>query len=240
MTSPAASARATAPRKPGYRWVYLWHWPIRIMHWIAALAIVVLVITGLYIGKPYFMTSGEASDHFLMGWMRFLHFTAAGALVATGIIRAYWLLAGNRYERWSALFPVKPRDWVNTFLVLRKYLFIMPEKTPHFLGHNPLQQLSYTGIYALALFQVVSGFTLYGQANPGGLFDTGFGWLAPLLGGMQTVRFLHHVATWVFLIFLPIHVHFAIRADLFHKHPSLPSIISGGRFVRDDAKYEDE
>ncbi|HEX9580767.1 MAG TPA: Ni/Fe-hydrogenase, b-type cytochrome subunit [Gemmatimonadales bacterium] len=240
MTTPvAAPSGVMAPQKPGYRWVYVWHWPLRAMHWIAAGAIVVLVITGLYIGKPYFMTTGD-SDHFLMGWIRFLHFSAAGVLVATGILRVYGLFVGNRYERWSALFPIKPRDWVNTFLVIRKYLFILPEKTPHFLGHNPLQQFSYTGVYALALFQVVSGFTLYGQASPGGLFDTTFGWVAPLMGGMQTVRFLHHVCTWAFLIFLPIHVHFALRADRFHKHPSLPAIISGGRFVRDDATYEDE
>ncbi|HXV86572.1 MAG TPA: Ni/Fe-hydrogenase, b-type cytochrome subunit [Gemmatimonadales bacterium] len=240
MTAPAAGAPARAPSKSGYRWVYLWHWPIRIMHWVAALAIVVLVVTGFYIGKPYFMTSGEASDHFLMGWVRFLHFAAAGVLVATGIIRVYWLFAGNRYERWTALFPVRPRDWVNTFLVIRKYLFIMPERTPHFLGHNPLQQLSYTGLYALVLFQVISGFALYGQADPGGLFATTFGWVAPLVGGMQRLRFLHHVVTWAFLIFLPVHVHFSVRADRLHKHPALPAIISGGRFVRDDLRFEDE
>jgi Ni/Fe-hydrogenase b-type cytochrome subunit len=240
MTTPVADRAAAARQKPGYRWVYLWHWPLRMMHWIAAAAILALAITGLYIGKPYFMTTGEASDHFLMGWMRFVHFAAAGVLVATGIIRVYWLFVGNRYERWTALFPVKPRDWVNTLLVLRKYLFIMPERTPHFLGHNPLQQFSYTGIYALVAFQVLSGFALYGQADPGGLFATAFGWVAPLVGGMQTLRFLHHVCTWAFLIFLPIHIHFSVRADLLHKEARVSSIISGGRFVRDDVPFEDE
>ena len=40
------------------------------MHWIAAACVVVLMVTGFYIGRPYFMTSGEASAHFLMGWVR--------------------------------------------------------------------------------------------------------------------------------------------------------------------------
>ena len=38
-----------------------------------------------------------------MGWMRFVHFTAASVLVATVIVRVYWLLAGNKFERWVAL-----------------------------------------------------------------------------------------------------------------------------------------
>jgi len=72
------------PRASGdYRWVYLWEWPIRAMHWTAALCVVVLAVTGLYIGKPYFVTGGEASAHFLMGWVRFFHFAAAALLVMT-------------------------------------------------------------------------------------------------------------------------------------------------------------
>ena len=45
--------------------------------------------------------------------MRLVHFAAAAVLVATAIVRMYWLLAGNRFERWRALFPVRPRDWGN-------------------------------------------------------------------------------------------------------------------------------
>ena len=49
-----------------YKRVHLWHWPIRAMHWIAALCVAVLIVTGFYIGGPYFMTYGQPSDHFLM------------------------------------------------------------------------------------------------------------------------------------------------------------------------------
>ena len=38
-----------------YRWVYLWQLPLRLTHWIAAISIVVLFLTGFYIGRPYFM-----------------------------------------------------------------------------------------------------------------------------------------------------------------------------------------
>jgi len=210
------------------------------MHWLAALSIVVLAVTGLYIGRPYFMTSGDTSAHYLMGWVRFLHFAAAAVLVATAIVRCYWLFAGNKYERLPALFPVRPRDWVNMLRQVKYYLMIQPEQAPHYLGHNPLQQISYTAVYGLALLQVVTGFVLYGQANPGGFFFAAFGWIAALFGGLPIVRFVHHVATWGFLIFIPIHVYLATRADLLERGGAISSIITGGRFVPSRHHFIDE
>ncbi len=242
-TAPPVDAPPKRPRpaKPGYKSVYLWHWPIRAMHWFAAGSIAVLAVTGLYIGKPYFIVGGgEASDHFLMGWMRFLHFSAAGVLVATAVIRLYWLFVGNRYERWQALFPLHPRDWKNMLLVLRKYLTFKSDKTPHWLGHNPLQQLRFTVLYGVALVQVITGFAMYGLSNPGGFFATTFGWVAPLFGGIQVVRFVHHVFTWYFLIFFPLHVYMSLRADLLHREARVSSIVDGFRFVRDDVEFIDE
>ena len=235
-----ALAHKVPPPSGNYKWVYLWEWPIRAMHWAAAGSIVVLVVTGFYIGRPYFITSGDTSAHYLMGWARFLHFAAAAVFVATGIVRAYWLLAGNQFERWRALFPVTKQDWINAVKQVKFYLMIQPEKAPHYLGHNPLQQFSYTGMYAVAATMVVTGFAMYGQANPGGFWYTLFGWVVPVLGGIQVVHFVHHVLTWAFLIFVPIHVYLALRADLLERSGTISSIVSGGRFVRSDVTYVDE
>jgi len=235
----AALADMVEPAEGDRVWVYLWHWPIRAMHWIAALSIVVLVVTGFYIGKPYFMTGGEATSRFTMGWVRFIHFSAAATLVATGIVRLYWLFAGNRYERLPALFPVRRRDWVNLWRMIKYYFMIDEEHAPHYLGHHPLQQLTYTMTYLVALLMAVTGFTLYGLSNPGGFFASAFGWVAPLLGGNQRVRFLHHALTWVFLIFIPIHVYLAVRADSMDRTGTISSILSGGRFVPKDQEFTD-
>jgi Ni/Fe-hydrogenase b-type cytochrome subunit len=172
--------------------------------------------------------------------MRAIHFGAAAVLVSTAIVRLYWLFAGNKFERWPALFPVRPRDWVNLVRQVKYYLLIQPERAPHYLGHNPLQQLSYTALYGVALLQVVTGFALYGQADPGGFFFRALGWVAPLFGGMPIVRFVHHVATWVFLSFIPIHVYLAMRADLLERGGAISSIISGGRFVPSGQRFIDE
>jgi Ni/Fe-hydrogenase 1 B-type cytochrome subunit len=233
-------ARKIPPPSGEYHWVLLWELPLRTMHWVAAACIVVLAVTGFYIGKPYFLTGGEASSHFLMGKVRLIHFATAGVLVATAIVRAYWLFMGNKFERLAALFPVRPRDWVNMVQQVKFYLMIQPEKAPHYLGHNPLQQLSYTGMYLIALLVAVTGFTLYGQSAPGGFFFTVTTWVPRLFGGLQKVRFFHHISIWAFLAFIPIHVYLAMRADVLERTGTISSIISGGRFVRSDITYVDE
>lgn len=248
--APPSSVRAAAPAygapPPGaeYRWVYIWQWPIRAMHWSAALSIVVLVITGFYIGRPFFFVASDAGQQspYLMGFVRLAHFIAAGVLVATAIVRFYWLFAGNKFERLPALFPVRGRDLKNLVRMVKFYLFIGrdADHPPHYLGHHPMQQLSYTAIYVLGLVMVVTGFAMYGDANPGGLIYRGFHWLGPALGGMPNVRVLHHVLTWAWLIFVPMHVYLATRADVVEKEGTMSSIISGGRFVRTDHDYEDE
>ena len=233
-----ALGRPGPPAESGWRWVYLWGVPLRVMHWIAALAIVALVVTGLYIGRPFF--TGGAEPGLLMTRVRFIHYLAAVFLVTTAIVRAYWLLAGNRFERLAALFPVRRRDWVNLFGMVKHYLMIGRREGPNYLGHNPLQQLSYTGVYALALLEVVTGVTLYSQASPLGLWYKLTFWVVPLAGSLQTVRLIHHAVTWIFIPFVVIHVYLSIRADNYGLPGTVSGIVSGGRFFREGVEYEDE
>jgi Ni/Fe-hydrogenase 1 B-type cytochrome subunit len=225
---------------PGtYRWIYLWQLPIRVTHWFAAAALVLLAVTGYYIGQPYLMTSGEPSSHFLMGWMRFLHLSAAGVLVAAAMLRVYWLFMGNRYESWKALFPFKKKDWVNTWRMIKAYVAVRPDEAPHYVGHNPLQQIFYTLFYGLAVVEVATGFALYGLSNPGGLIYRTFSWIGPAMGGWQVARFLHHALLWVFVSFIPVHIYLVVRAAVLDREGTITSIFTGGRFIHDDVDFED-
>jgi len=225
------------PPAPGYRWVYLWHWPLRAMHWFAAVSIFFLVVTGLYIGRPYFVTGGPSG--FTVQYMRLTHFVFAAVLVTTAIIRLYWLFAGNRFERWNALFPVRGRDLKNMVQVVKYYLLIHPERGPHYLGHNPMQQFSYTFTYVVAFLLTITGFIMFGEANPTGTIATLTLWMAPYFGGIQMVRVIHHVATWWFPMFIILHVYLAIRSEVVEKQGNMSAIVSGGRFVPVDTHYVD-
>lgn len=234
-----ALGRGLSRERGNFTWVYLWSAPLRAMHWIAAACIIVLIVTGFYIGRPYFMTSGEASAHFLMGWVRFTHFTAAAVLVMTGIVRVYWLFAGNRFERFTALFPVTPKNLRRTGRTLSAYLTFRPEKQASMVGHEPLQQYAYTILYLMTIVTVVTGFTMYGQSNPGGIIFRAFAWVPPLFGGLQGVRLVHHVLAWGFIVFAVIHVYFTIRSDYVERVGRVSSIITGGRYVSTDETYDD-
>ena len=237
--TPYTLGRPLARERGNFTWVYLWGAPLRAMHWIAALCVVVLIVTGFYIGRPYITTTGEASAHFLMGRMRFLHFTAAAVLVMTGIVRAYWLLAGNRFERLSALFPLTAKNFRNMWRTALGYLTLSPNRTPAYVGHNPLQQVLYTGTYVTAIVMVVTGFTMYGQSDPGGLIFRAFSWVPPLLGGLPIVRLVHHALTYGFIIFVIVHVYFGIRADYVERAGVISSIITGGRYIPANEEYVD-
>jgi Ni/Fe-hydrogenase 1 B-type cytochrome subunit len=222
-----------------FTWVYLWSAPIRAMHWIAAACVLTLIVTGFYIGRPYFATGGEASAHFLMGRVRFVHFAAAAVLVMTGIVRLYWLMVGNQFERLPALFPATKKNLSNLLKTANAYLTFRPERQADFVGHNPMQQWSYTAVYLGVIVTVVTGFTLYGQSEPGGFIYRSLSWLPALLGGLQGVRVIHHLMTWAFVLFIEMHVYFAIRSDYVERAGVVSSIITGGRYISVDRTYED-
>jgi len=209
------------------------------MHWIAALAIVVLIVTGLYIGRPYFLTAG-GPPQYLMGYIRLIHFIAAGALVMTGVVRVYWLLAGNQFERLPALFPIRTRDWVNLVKQVKYYLMIGEGDSVHYIGHNPLQQLSYTFTYVVALVVAVTGFAMFGQANPGGFWYTITEPMTNAVGGIQMVRLVHHLCVWWFIIFPIIHIYLVLRKEITEHGGGLSGIVSGGHYIRADVDYVDE
>jgi Ni/Fe-hydrogenase 1 B-type cytochrome subunit len=228
------------PRARGdITWIYLWGAPLRVSHWLSAVALVVLFASGFYIGRPYFSTAGEASSHFLMARFRFVHFLAATVLIMGAIVRVYWMFAGNQFERWPALFPFTRRNARAMYMMLRSYLTLEPRIQPHFVGHNPLAQLAYTAIYFLTAIMVVTGFTMYGQSEPGGFFYSMFVWVPPLFGGLQHLRLVHHAIMWFYPIFFSVHIYLAVRADYIERAGVVSSMLTGGRFVQSDEQFED-
>ena len=60
-------------RKKCLREVYVWELPVRIYHWLNALCIVILCITGFIIADPpAIMTETEANLSYWFGMVRFI------------------------------------------------------------------------------------------------------------------------------------------------------------------------
>lgn len=216
--------------------IYVFQAPVRAWHWIHALAITVLAITGYFIANPLPTLSGEASDHFLMGYMRLVHFLAAFVFAVGLVVRFYWSLVGNHYSRELLYVPVWRLDWWRRVWHEIKFYAFLTRKMSKNPGHNPLAQFFMWAInVVLALFMVVTGFALYSQGTGAGSWaDLMFGWVFVIEPSSQAVRMWHLMGMWLMLLFIIIHIYMVIRAEFMARQNSISVMINGWRTFKDD------
>ena len=214
--------------------VYVYEAPVRLWHWINAASITVLALTGYFIGSPLPTMPGEASAHYLMGYIRFAHFTA-GYLLAVGLIgRTYWALVGNHHAREMFWVPIFQKAYWNEVLTMLKwYAFLIP-RPGRYVGHNPLARFAmFSGFLMLTIFMIVTGFALYGEGSQMGSWqERMFGWVIPLMGQSQDVHTYHRLCAWYLLLFTIVHLYFVIREDITSGLTVVSSMISGWRDVK--------
>ena len=215
--------------------VYIWEAPVRLYHWVTVACMLVLVATGLLIGHPVaILTSGDASASQWFGNVRFFHFAAAFVALFAFVIRLYWMFAGNRYARWSNFLPITPSllgaQFRQVVQVIKVDLLQLQGKPLEVKGHNALAAWSYTTIFLLTVFEVVTGLGLYAPMS-GWWLPQLFTWVVPLMGGDAEVRMWHHLATWGFVAFTLIHVYLCVYHDYVEGHGEISSMVSGAKFV---------
>ena len=220
--------------------VYVFEAPLRIWHWVHTISFFILCITGYFIANPMLSVPGEASENFLMGDIRTIHFISAFVFAIGFLLRIYWAFVGNEYSRQVFVLPIFKKTWWQHLLYeIRFYLFM--EKSLHkVLGHNPLAQLAMFFFNTLGtLFMIITGFAMYSEGlGLGSWADSLFGWVIPLIGGSETVHNWHNMGMWVMIVFVIIHVYMAIRADICTRESSISPMIGGWRLFKDDMPYE--
>lgn len=207
---------------------YVWQWPVRIAHWINALSIVTLSVTGLYIGDPF--TVAGVSAGYLMGWVRLVHFAAGYLFMFSVLSRFIWMLFGNHHASWRAFFPWLTRKGRENFVKMFRYYTFTGSKISHESGHNPVAATAYLGIFLLFIVQIISGFALYGQFAPGGFWDSALGWIFPIISN-QGLRLTHHLVMWLLIGFFINHLYSAWLMDIKQRNGTISGIFSGFRYV---------
>lgn len=216
--------------------IYVFEVPVRIWHWVHALTFTVLAITGYLIANPLPSMSGEASDSFLMGNIRLIHFSTA-MLFAVGVfVRLYWAIVGNRYARGMLIPPVWDRVyWGRLWHEVKMYLFLT-RKVAKYRGHNPLAMLfMWMFNVLLAIFMICTGFALYSQGTGDGSWaDVMFGWVFVIEPSSQSVRMWHLMGMWLMLTFTVVHIYMVIRQDIMSRQNGISAMIDGYRRFKDD------
>jgi thiosulfate reductase cytochrome b subunit len=181
----------------------------RIMHWVNALAVIVMIVSGwriydyypalsLHYAFPYYLTLGgqltvdEAMNnddglanalswHFAAMWVLVVNFTA---YLAMGFLSGHFR---------RDFLPVSPSAFVrDLFSALRGRL-------SHRLGeYNAVQKVFYWGVLAAILVTILSGLSIWKPVQ--------LQWLTWLFGGYEIARVIHFLGMAAIVGFLVVHL----------------------------------
>ena len=221
----------------GIERVYVWDLVVRMSHWFIMISILLLAITGVYIGNPYLTPSGPANEQFVMATMKTVHFYAAIIFALTVATRIAWMFVGSYYARWHQFVPMNARRRSDVFGMLKFYLFLSKEP-PLNVGHNPLAGMTYLLVFALYLTMIFTGFALYSVSAVGYMQMWEF--LLPIFGGAQMARWIHHVAMWFILGFVAHHIWSAMLVSRVEGMGLIDSLFSGYKFLPKSWRKRDD
>lgn len=187
--------------------------PLRITHWLNAIAIITLIGSGweIYDASPFlpFTFPQWATIGQWLGGAIAWHLAAIWLLMLNGLAYLVWGTASGHFRR--KLLPVTPRA------VLRDVWAALRLRLPHEVGaYNAVQRLLYLGVIALGLLAVLSGLAVW---KPVQLW-----FLSDLFGGFFDSRVVHFVAMAGISAFLIVHVLLVALVPRV-----LPAMITGGR-----------
>ena len=194
---------------------------LRIMHWINALAMILLIASGWEI----------YNDSVILGWLRFphwitigdgpegalqWHFAAMWLLMLNGLCYLIYGFATGRFRR--KLFPVSPAEVIATVRDALRFKLGHDDIT----HYNAVQKLLYIGVIAVIVVQVLSGLAVWKPVQ--------FSELASLFFSFQGSRLVHFIGMALIVGFLVVHVALALLVP-----KTIGAMLTGGPEVDDDA-----
>ncbi|MGZ6839968.1 MAG: Ni/Fe-hydrogenase, b-type cytochrome subunit, partial [Frankiaceae bacterium] len=222
----ADSASHGQPGQPELATVKVWQLPTRLIHWGMAISILVLSVTGFYVGNPQWFPLGTVT----MTGVKAVHYATGLTLIALLIARVIWMFSGNRYERFDQFVPFRRsrRDLVGPSL---KYYGFLRREPPPVVGHNPLAGLTYLLLISMLVVESITGLALKSlETGRGSLLWTFFHWVFAITS-ISTVRFVHHLIMWLTLGFVIHHVYSAILVDHEERSGLVSSMVTGYKTV---------
>lgn len=188
--------------------------PLRIMHWINAIAVFTMIGSGWRI----------YNDDVLFGWLHFPDFLVIGKYAQYGLewhFFGMWIFAINglaylTYGIFSGrfrakLFPISPRD------VLANVADALHLRLSHadLTVYNAAQKALYLGVILVGILIVITGLSLWKPVQ--------FSEVADLFGNFQTIRLIHFLCMAAIVAFIAVHVTLALLVPR-----SLVAMITGG------------
>ena len=220
---------------------------MRIVHWVTFFSMITAVITGLYIGHPYYQTfiADPAVDKYVMAWNRWAHFIVAIIFDVTAILVGY-LYFFSRFEKpYKKLIPNK-QNIVEFFEVLLNLITLNRRKKFDSSHSDSFNIVFFTIFHLLLVFMLFTGLQLYVHGLASGHSSIGAWWPAMLhlvtdwtlyvFGGNMGVRVAHHYAMYFILAWVMFHIYYLIWRTIFWKEGDIAIVIGGSKFVKEEEK----
>lgn len=193
---------------------HLHPWPVRIMHWINALAVIIMITSGW---KIY-------NDEVIFGWLHFpeeitlgvwaqhglqWHFFGMWIFVINGLCYVIYGVLTGRFRQ--KLFPISMREVFATIGEALRFRLKHDDLT----HYNAVQKVLYLGILFVGALTVLSGLAIWKPVQ--------FSELLALFYDFQTARIAHFFCMTAFVLFLVVHVALALLVPR-----SLLAMLTGG------------
>ena len=173
---------------------------VRILHWINAVAMVAMVMSGwqIYNASPLFNFVFPASIT-LGGWLGgalLWHFAAMWLLMVNGLLYLVLGFATGRFRR--KLLPITAGG------VFDDAKAALTGRLSHddLTRYNNVQKLLYAGIIVVGVVIVLSGLSIWKPVQ--------LQWLTALFGGYDFARYVHFAAMACIVGFVIVHVTLAV------------------------------
>jgi thiosulfate reductase cytochrome b subunit len=188
--------------------------PVRVMHWINAATMLVMITSGWGIYDDDVIIRGfHFSSFWRLGdwaaWSLNWHFAGMWFLVINGLAYLIYGFASGRLR--EKLLPIRLSDLVHTVVDTLHFKIAHEDITVY----NAVQKLLYIVVILAGVAQVVTGLAIWKPIQ--------FSGLVSLLGGFQTARVLHFAGMAVIVGFLIVHVLLALLVP-----KTLWAMLSGG------------
>jgi thiosulfate reductase cytochrome b subunit len=188
--------------------------PIRLMHWINAVTMIVMIGSGW---KIY-------NDEVIFGWLHFpdavtigrwaqhglqWHFFGMWVLAVNGLAYFTYCIATGRFRR--MLLPIRWSELIATIKDALRLHLAHDDPTKY----NTVQKLLYVGVLAVGVMIVISGLAIWKPVQ--------FSELLALFGSFQNARLVHFLCMTAIVAFMIVHVTLALLVP-----HTLVAMVAGG------------
>jgi Ni/Fe-hydrogenase 1 B-type cytochrome subunit len=218
---------------------------MRLNHWVVAISMIGAVITGLYIGHPYYQSfiADPTATKWVMAWNRWIHFMIAIIFDVSSIVVAY-LYFFSRFEKpYKKLIP-SGKNISEFFAVVINLLTFNRVKNFDSSHADSFNAVFFFIFHIMLVWMLLTGLQLYVHGLASGISSIGSWWPAMLhlftdwtlsaTGGTNMdVRLSHHYTMYSIIAWSMFHIYYQVWRTIFWKEGDISIVVGGSKFVKE-------